>query len=250
MTPFSASIRNSTAALAVFAGLWTLAASGFDSYVLPSPLTVLGEIPARCNPALWAHARATLLRVGLGYAAAMAMGTIAGVAAARLGAQQAMAGLLVLCQAIPGVILGVVLLLVCGPGHLAPVGLIVMLTTPLVAINTADRLAKADPLLEDVIRSFGGRTAQVIRDLYLPRLVPAIRTNATVGLVMATKVGLLGEFVASDRGIGYLLNVAKVYFDMPAVFFYLVLVLAALLAAQTLIDGLFAWLGGRFLFPE
>ena len=44
-----------------------------------------------------------------------------------------------------------------------------------------------------MIRSFNGGRFHLLRDLYLPALVPALKTNTTLGLVMALKIVLLGS---------------------------------------------------------
>jgi ABC-type nitrate/sulfonate/bicarbonate transport system permease component len=106
------------------------------------------------------------------------------------------------------------------------------MTLPLFAINTANALAKVDPQLAEALVSMGGGTLDHVRYLYLPSLVPTIQGNLTLGFGLALKVAILGEFMGAQDGLGHLLNVARVYFRMDEVFFYLFIVLAITLVVQ------------------
>ena len=77
-----------------------------------------------------------------------------------------------------------------------------------------------------------------------------MQSNLTMGVSLALKVVVLGEFIGSQNGIGYLLNVAKIYFNMPAVFFYLTVILLIMLLFQIAEQLLFALVFGKYFYPE
>lgn len=240
----------SLAALALFLALWSLLAFFFEDYIVPSLPEVLENAGTLWDARFLRHCGATLGRIAAGFSVSFALGTLIGLLAVSLGISAGAETFLLLFQVLPGLVVGVIFLLIFGVGSLAPVCLIVTLSTPFTAINTANSLMKKNRRLEGVIRAFNGRRRHLIRDLYLPALVPTAKTNATMGLVMAVKVVLLGEFIASQDGIGHLFNVAAVYFDMKAVFFYLLLVLAFIVCSQTLINVFFERCLARYLYPD
>ncbi len=230
-------------------GIWSLASLFFEPYVLPSPLEIVGNLDRHATPDLVDHLRITFLRVMAGFLLSFAAGTLVGILGHVLNVTPWVEGAMMMVQVLPGIILGVILLLMVGMGSLAPVLLIIILTTPLIAMNTAAGLARRDPLLENVVRCLGGKSRHLVRDLYLPMLVPAMRANAGTGMTMAVKVAILGEFVAADNGLGHLINVARIYFDMEAVLFYVVVILVLVLGFQLVLGTVFFVFFKKYFYP-
>jgi len=243
-------ITASLSALVLFAGIWAFAAQWFPPYLLPGPLTLIRALPELWGPSLKQDLWMTGLRVLLGFGSAFCLGTALGVICTALGAAMVMETLLALVQVIPGLILGILFLVIFGVGNTAPVCLVIALSAPLTAVHTANALARSRPVMEDVIRVFGGGFRHRLLDLYLPALVPALKSNATLGLVMAVKITLLGEFLASDNGLGHRLNTAVISFDMTDVYLCLTVVFAGLVLCQAGIHLVSARFLSRFFNPE
>ena len=172
LTLFLSPIRQNLIALGAFALLWTMASMCFEDYIVPSPLAVAGGLGKLWEHRFVGHLLATLPRVAAGFALSLSLGTVIGVAASVLNAQAWVETLMVLFQVLPGLVLGIVFLMVFGVGGTVPVCLIVFLTAPLIAVNTAGALMKKDPRIENVIRSFGGGRRNLVRDLYHARPHP------------------------------------------------------------------------------
>lgn len=236
---FFKSIRNNLAAFLLFLGLWGVFSLFFEAYIVPSPVSVIQNFHGLCDVVFVENFCISLGRILTGFCLSFVLGTTIGIFSCTLNVSTTVETLLVLFQVIPGLIMGVIFLLIFGVGTAGPVCLIVTLTTPFIAINTTNTLMTKSPVLEEVIRLFHGGFKPLLLDLYIPTLVPALKTNTTLGLVMALKIVLLGEFIASDNGIGYLLNVAKIYFNMEAVFFYLFVVLLLMVGFQVIVSSLF-----------
>jgi NitT/TauT family transport system permease protein len=228
---------------------WWISSLFFDPYVLPSPVETLAHLDRLCTPALAGHIGQTLARVLAGFAVSFAAGTIIGILAHVLTLTAWVENLMMMIQVLPGIIIGVIFLLMTGVGSLAPILLIITLTTPFISVNTASALAKTDPLMEGVIRSFGGTRWDAVRDLYLPHLVPAMRASAAMGTTMAMKVAILGEFIASENGLGYQINVSRIYFNMEEVFFYLAVILVVVLGFQLIIHAVFFLFLKKYFYP-
>lgn len=247
---FSTIITSNTLGLLLLVGVWFLVALFFPPYILPSPVSVLQDIPAYLGRDIPHHVALTLYRVFVGFAGALLLGSALGIVAFVVGATQHLGTFMVALQVIPGTILGIIFLLVLGIGSGVPIALVAFLTVPTIAINTANALAKKNTVLEEYLISAGGRKADLVKYLYLPALVPTFQSNLTIGFGLSLKVVILGEFIGSQNGIGYLLNVARIYFNMGEVLFYLLVVLLVAALFQVSQSLLFALCLEKYFYPE
>ena len=247
---FFTAIRNNLFALVLFLVVWAAASLFFPPYIVPSPLAVLRETPVYFQPAMLHHLVVTLYRISVGFIIAVCGGTLLAIIAAPLRKTAQLTTLMSLFEVLPGMIVGIIFLLIFGLGHGVPIGLVAFLTLPAIAINTSGGLAKKNRLLEDYLRSIGGTRRHMLRNIYLPVLVPTLQSNLTMGFSHALKIVILGEFIGSQDGIGYLLNVAKIYFNMNAVFFHLSIVLLLMLVFQVVQQLLFLLFLGKYFYAE
>ncbi|MDM8537868.1 ABC transporter permease subunit [Desulfobacterales bacterium HSG17] len=243
------SIKGQVLAFCVFMTIWSILSFFFEDYTIPAPLKVWQYI--KHNPFdLLIHFYISLKRVCIGFVISFLFGTVLGIGAYLLNRFAFMETTLVLFQVLPGTIIGIILLLLFGVGSWAPIALIIILTTPLIAIQTATAMSKTNLQLRQVIQSFGGGRRALTQDLYLPMLVPTFRANLSTGMVFSIKVVLLGEFIGSEDGIGYLLSVATIYFNMPAVFACLCLIVGSILLWQVGINVVYLVVFRKFLNPD
>lgn len=248
--PFFIAIRNNAFALLLFMLLWSGCALFFPAYIIPTPLDVFRHIETYLEAEFPAHLAVTLYRVLVSFVLAFSIGTGLGILAALWKKQEHLSTLMVLFQVIPGTILGIIFLLVFGVGHAVPIALMTFLTFPVIAINTANGLLRKNLLLEQYVRSIGGRRSHLIRSVYVPALIPIFQSNLTIGFGLSLKIVILGEFIGSQEGIGYLLNLSKLYFNMQAVFFYLFVVVAIMVCFQIFQHVVFATFLGKYFYPE
>ena len=242
--------RNSIVGLALLVAIWFILAQFFPDYILPSPVAVLSTAPTYLDQAFAHHLLLTGYRVVVGFAIAFLAGTALGITAFMLHLTEFLNSFMVALQVIPGVILGVIFLLVLGIGSWVPIALVALLTLPTIAINTANGLAKRSVALEHYLLSAGGSRRHLVKHLYVPALIPTFQSNLSLGFGLSLKVVILGEFIGAQAGIGYLLNVAAIHFNMKAVLFYLgVALLATALfeVGQSLVFGMFL---GKYFYPE
>jgi NitT/TauT family transport system permease protein len=249
-TRFSTIITSNVVGLLLLVALWFIVALFFPPYILPSPVSVLKEIPVYLSQDIPHHLALTLYRVLVGFASAFLLGSALGILAVVVGATQHLGTIMVALQVIPGTILGIIFLLALGIGSGVPIALVAFLTVPTIAINTANALAKKNTALEQYLISAGGRKADLVRYLYLPTLIPIFQSNLTIGFGLSLKIVVLGEFIGSQDGIGYLLNVARIYFNMGEVLFYLFIVLLVAALFQASQSLLFALSLEKYFYPE
>jgi NitT/TauT family transport system permease protein len=234
----------------LFLAAWFILALFFPPYIIPSPVTVLGEAPSYLQPGFSQHLALTLYRVLAGFACAFLLGTAIGIGAFIARETQHLNSLMLGLEVIPGTILGIILLLALGLGSAVPIALAALLTLPVIAINTANALNKKNVALEQYLVSAGGRRRDLVKYLYLPTLVPTTQSNLSIGFGLSFKLVILGEFIGAQDGIGYLLNVARIYFNMKEVFFYLTVVLLVAALFQAVQGSLFTLCLSKYFYPE
>lgn len=247
---FITSLRNESLGLFLVVAVWGVAALFYPPYIIPSPLAVVGNVSSFLPQGFGHHLWVTTYRTLTGFSLAFVWGTLIGMLAAIKGWVKPVNSLMIALQVLPGTILGVIFLLMFGIGSLTPILLVAFLTLPTLAINTVNGLAKQSVALEQYLTSIHSNRWGRVRYLYLPALVPVIQSNLSLGMSLAVKVVVLGEFIGSQDGLGYLLNNARIFFNMKEVFFYLLVLLLFTLIFQALQSFLFSTLLKKYYYPE
>lgn len=229
---FITSLHNEALAFLLFIAVWGIAALFYPVYVIPSPAAVAAGFPAYLPENFLHHLGVSAWRILAGFGISFALGSLLGMLAFAKKWSLSLNALMSALNVLPGMVLGVIFLLVFGVGSATPIMLVAFLTLPTLAINTANGLAKCSAALEEYLLSLGAQERHFLSYLYLPALVPTLLSNLSIGMGLAFKVVLMGEFIGSQDGLGYLLNTARIYFNMKEVFFYLVVLLLAMLCFQ------------------
>ena len=76
----------------------------------------------------------------------------------------------------------------------------------------------ADRDVMDFARTTGASAMKMFWKIRLPQALPHIFTGLKVGAALAATAAVVAEFVASDRGLGYLLLQYNGQLDTPMVF--------------------------------
>jgi NitT/TauT family transport system permease protein len=245
---FITSLRNEAVGFVLIIAAWGVAALFYPPYVIPSPLLVLTDVSSYLPENFAFHLGMTLYRAVAGFALAYGIGTVLGILAFTQKWVKPLNSLMLALQVLPGVILGVIFLLMFGIGSTTPILLVTFLTLPTLAINTVNSLAKKDQVLEEYLTSIKSSKLGIARYIYLPALIPALESNLSLGMSMAIKVVVLGEFIGAQDGLGYLLNNARIFFNMKEVFFYLVVLLLFTLVFQAVQSAFFATFFKKYYF--
>ncbi len=247
---FITNLYREAAGIALLALVWCLFAWLYPAYIIPTPWSVFSNIPAYLPADFWHHAGLTLYRTVAGFGLSMLLGTLIGIIAYAKKWVQPVNSLMLALQVLPGTILGVIFLLMFGIGNTAPIMLVTCLTLPTLAINTIHGLSKKNVKLEAYLKSIHSNRLGIIRHLYLPVLIPVFQGNLSLGMGLAVKIVVMGEFIGAQDGIGYLLNTARIVFNMKEVFFYLVVLLLFTLVFQALQTWFFAQCFKKYEYAE
>ncbi len=92
-----------------------------------------------------------------------------------------------------------------------------------ILLTTARGLREVEPDLLDLVRSLRGSRWQLFRKIQLPGALPYIFSGMKVGAVLAVAGATVGEFIASERGLGYLMIQVQASLDTAAMLMAVIL---------------------------
>ena len=230
-------------ALAAFLGSWELLVRwrGYPAFVLPAPGAVWARFLAlQADGTLALHTRTTLAEVFGGLTLGLFVATICGYGLAKSPLlERILSPYIVASQAVPIVALAPLLIIWFGFGWLSKV-LVCALTVFFPAlVNTVVGIRNVDADLRALMRSLQASPWQTFTKLEAPAAVPVLFGGLKVSVTLAVIGAVVGEFVGADRGLGFLVNLARGILDTPLLFvalFTLVIIALALFTAVTLLE--------------
>jgi NitT/TauT family transport system permease protein len=93
-----------------------------------------------------------------------------------------------------------------------------------ILLTTARGLREIEPELLDLVRSLKGSRWQLFSKVQLPGALPYIFSGMKVGAILAVAGAIVGEFLGSDKGLGYLMLQVQVTLDTPAMFMAVIMI--------------------------
>jgi len=93
-----------------------------------------------------------------------------------------------------------------------------------IVLTTARGLKEVEPDLLDLVRTLKGSRWQVFAKIQLPGALPYIFSGMKVAAILAVAGAIVGEFLGSDRGLGYLMLQVQVTLDTAAMFMAVILI--------------------------
>ncbi|MBV8838924.1 MAG: ABC transporter permease, partial [Alphaproteobacteria bacterium] len=93
-----------------------------------------------------------------------------------------------------------------------------------IVLTTARGLKEVEPELLDLVRSLKGSRWQIFTKIQLPGALPYIFSGMKVAAILAVAGAIVGEFLGSDRGLGYLMLQVQVTLDTAAMFMAVILI--------------------------
>ena len=209
------------------------------AYVLPSPWAVMERLWV--DRALLLHQgeftiSEILVGIGLSIGIAIPLG-VAIVALALI--QKLIYPIIVAFNAIPKVALAPLFVMWFGYGFLPRILVTTSIAFFPILIATIAGLTSIDPDLLKLAEAMNGRPLPIFLYMRLPHALPSIFSGIKVATSLAVIGAIIGEFVASDAGWGYLLVQASGTLDstiMFAIVILLAIVASLLFYAVSLVE--------------
>jgi NitT/TauT family transport system permease protein len=228
------------ALVVVILGLWEYAADRWIDITFtskPSEIAQrLGEWAA--DGTLWTHTWITVQEIVYGFLLGAAAGALAGFVIASVNLLHRVLDPFVMAlYSIPKVALAPLFIVWFGIGVHMKVLLAAATVFFLVFLNTAAGVREVDRGLIDAVRLMGGNRWHIAAKVVLPASMSGVLTGLKVAIPYALIGTVIGELVASNRGLGYLINDAAAQFDTAGVFATLV-VLSVIAGLLNVVVGL------------
>jgi NitT/TauT family transport system permease protein len=229
--------------------LWQLLVTvgSYPTFILPAPTVVFRKfLVSFSDGTLLHHTWATLREVFLGLVLGLSTATSVGyVFAKSKPLERLLSPYIVASQSIPIVALAPLLVIWFGFGMLSKVIVCALTVFFPVLINTIVGLRSVDENLVDLMRSYGASRRQMFAMLEIPAALPVLLGGLKIGVTLSVIGAVVGEFVAADEGLGFLVNLSRGLFDTPMLFvalFTLVIIALSLYAAVVLLENrLLSW---------
>jgi NitT/TauT family transport system permease protein len=236
-------------ALVAFIGIWALVArlGDYPPYLLPSPGQVWTRfLTVLANGTLWYHTSVTLLEILGGLALGLTAATLLGYLLAKSPLlERLLSPYIVASQSVPIVALAPLLIVWFGFGLLSKMLVCALTIFFPVLISTIVGLRTVEEKLMDLMRSLQASRWQILRFLELPAALPVLLGGLKIGVTLSVIGAVVGEFAQSDRGLGFLVNLAnRGLFDTALMFVALFVLMTIALGLYGLVSALEALLLG------
>jgi NitT/TauT family transport system permease protein len=235
-----------TLALLLLLIAWELAAryGGLNPFYAPPPskvASVLWELFA--DGSIWDHLEATFTAAIIGLLAGLAIGILLGFLAALVPVlADLLEPVMILLNAIPRVILAPLFVIWLGIELGSKIMLALVLVAVLVFFAVYGGIREVDRRLIERVRTLGGGRWVMLREVYVPSVTAWVMGNLKVSVGFAFTGACVGEFVASSRGLGYLLQFAQSTYNAALSIALILLIMAFVLILFALAERLERWL--------
>jgi NitT/TauT family transport system permease protein len=192
----------------------------FPAFILPGPgLVAIRFLRAVSDGSLIRHLLITLFEVVMGLILGAGCATVLGYLLAKSPASERfLSPYLVASQAIPLVAIAPLLIIWFGPGLFSKILICSLIVFFPILINTIVGVRAVPDTLRDLMRSLHASRQQTLRLLEVPAALPVFLGGLRVGATLSVIGAVVGEFVGSDRGLGFLINVGRGQYDTALVF--------------------------------
>lgn len=220
--------------------LWQVSVDAFrvPSFILPSPLAAVATL-ASAKYAWLSNTAVTAAEILGGFGLGAAVGvTLAVVFTWSPLVSVLLLPLFVTMNMIPKVAMGPLVIVWFSYGIFANILIAFSICFFPILLTTARGLREVEPDLLDLVKSLRGSRWTVFRKIQLPGSLPYVFSGMKVGAILAVAGAIVGEFIASDRGLGYIMIQVQSSLDTPAMVMAVVILTLLGVALYGLVLGL------------
>ncbi len=196
-----------------------------DALLLPPPSKIAIAFWNGMTSGLFlSHFATTVFRALSGFAIAAVFGVALGTLTCQFRiVERTVYPWIVALQTVPKIAIAPLILVWCGYGSLSKIVTATLVAFFPVLVNTIIGLRSCEQGKLDLMRSLRASRWQTFRMVELPNALPFIFAGLSVAVVFSILGALVGEFVGSKDGIGFLILDANYQLNIPRVFALLIL---------------------------
>ena len=187
---------------------------------------------------IYEHLLVTLIETLAAFAAGTALGLGIGLWLALSPTASALADPYIKSMnAMPRVILAPIFAVWFGLGMLSKVALGITLVFFIVFFNVYQGVKEVSPVVLNNARMLGANARQLLRTVYVPSAMSWVFSSLHTSVGMAFVGAVVGEYLGSARGVGYLILQAEGAFDINTVFAGILVLTAFALALDAVVTA-------------
>src|SRR5690625_2891236 len=211
-----------------------------DPLIFSSPSRVVSLLWEKfADGSMFLHLQVTLFETVLGFI----IGTVSGIIIATvLWSSKRLANILdpylVILNAMPKVALGPIIIVALGPGYFSIIAMGAIVSVIITTIVVYSAFREVDPNFEKVLKSFGATRWQCFTEAIFPATLPTMISTLKVNVGLSWVGVIVGEFLVSKHGLGYLIIYGFQVFDFTLVMASLILIAICAAIMYKLVEGL------------
>ncbi len=218
-------------------GIWELCAglNVIDPFITSSPSRVLSTIVSLAEAGtLFYHIGITVMETIIGFVIAVAAGYLIAVLLwINDSVRRIFEPYIVVINALPKIALGPLIIIWIGTGYSAIIFMTILVSIIVCIMNMLSGFISVDKTKLLLLRSMGAGKLTILRKLIIPASLPAFMNTLKVAVGMAWIGSIMGEYIVSRAGLGYLIVYGGQVFKLD-------LVMAATLILCLLAGGMYA----------
>lgn len=232
--------------LVTFFTTWEFASRFYiiDPLLFSSPTKVATLIKDKIvDGSIMIHVQITLFETVLGFI----IGTIAGILMATIlwwsvRISKILDPYLVILNAMPKVALGPIMIVALGPGYTSIIAMGAIVSVIITTLVVYSGLKEVDPNYEKVLKSFGATRWQCFKEAIFPATLPTMISTLKVNVGLSWVGVIVGEFLVSKQGLGYLIIYGFQVFDFTLVMASLLLIAIIAAVMYKIVEKIEGWL--------
>lgn len=229
-----------------FFALWEIASRFYwiDPLLFSSPSQIINLLIQRFSEGtMFGHVQVTLFETIVGFI----LGTIFGIIFASIlwssnRLSNIMDPYLVIMNAMPKVALGPIIIVALGPGYLSIITMGAIISVIITTIVVYSAFIEVDPNYEKVLKSFGATRWQCFKEAIFPATLPVMISTLKVNVGLSWVGVIVGEFLVSKEGLGYLIVYGFQVFDFTLVLASLILIAIFAAIMYKVVEKVEGWL--------
>lgn len=207
-------------AIATLLGLWEWLATLYNVplWLVPKPSNFLGRLLSDWQ-AIGGHAIATSITIVEGFALGVLIAVPLALAIAAIPAlERGLYPVIVFLNIMPKTVIGPILIVWFGIGPLVAALIVFLMCFFPILVDAMSGFKAVDKRLFYISRTMGANEWQSFWKFRLPAAMPHIFSGMKIGVVKAVEGVIVAEFIASNRGLGFMVMQASAFMDISLMF--------------------------------
>ena len=214
--------------------------AGIPLYVLPAPSDTLRAFASEF-PTLLGHGAVTVMEALAGMGISFVIGIVMGILIDAMPTfKRCVYPILVVTQTVPTIVLAPIFIIYMGFGYAPKILTVVLMCFFPIVVSFSDGLGQMDQGYLNLVKTYGGNRVQLYRIVKIPSAMISLLSGLKVAATYSISGAVVGEWIASQSGLGYYLIRAKNAYMLDDVFACVLMIILLSLLMNGIVK-LFGW---------